>query len=218
MITIIEETKSDFVSCNFYYSNRSKHIDSKNNNYNCIQFNREEAIIQLNSGVISVNVWNKLFRASFLKINGIKFSEFYCEDYEFMIDCIYHSKKVAYYNQPLYTYVLSSNSLSSGKGNEIAKRDVYLFDKEIKLFRGNQEILYELFCSTFIHILRSMTNTDYKTLRSLSKEPIIIEACTLSKVKKPEIILYKTNKLLFLIVGKFLRKIKYTGTVLFDKK
>lgn len=211
MTRIIKTTDSDLVSSNFYYSHKKSNTRIiGNEDYNILTYNKQEAIIQLNTGTISVNVWNKLFRSDFIKKNNIRFSKTYCEDYEFMIDCIYYSQKIAFYDKPLYTYVLSDNSLSSGKGNDIAERDVYLFNKQVKLFENETGMAHELCDSIFIHILHSMTNADYKTVKKLSNKKIIVEACKNTKAKSPEIILYKTNKLLFFIVGKTLRKLKFS--------
>ena len=94
--------------------NRSNYLDnkkykSKNNSY---IISAEKAIEWIYLGKIFVAVWNKMYKTSFLKENGIVFDEsiWYGEGMLFNIDCLQYSKKVVIGEKNVYHQVSNPDS------------------------------------------------------------------------------------------------------------
>lgn len=86
---------------------------------NIKEFNTEQAVAQLMSGVLfDVCCWNKIFKAEFVK--NLRFNEdiYYAEDVHFCYFAFKNIKKLVYNPTILYAYVMRKGSLVKSKFNE----------------------------------------------------------------------------------------------------
>ena len=168
MIEIVESTGSDFVACNFIYHHADTKVPRVDRDFHLKEYDGLSALKVMNKGEISPNVWDKLFRTNVMRDNGITFSRGYSEDYHFVSEACIHTSKVAYTTEPLYYYNLNDNSRSSSKGNEIATKDVEIFERYREAFKEEHPELYEEFCrDSMEHMIRSFTMADWETCHSL---------------------------------------------------
>lgn len=115
------------VVSNFFYSHSLKNHELPERSYACSRYNNIESMVEVNDGCFFTSLFNKLFRSDCIKNNRIRMSTGYCEDYEFLKDCFKNECSAIYYNKPLYTYVLSNNTRSFQKGDEIARQDLRIY-------------------------------------------------------------------------------------------
>lgn len=98
MTSIAHQYNVEMVVCNFYYSKSKKTIAPPKRQFNTSIQDNGLAMIELNNGRYSTNLFNKIIKTSFLKSNEIRMTPRYCEDYEFLKDCFMNQCKVAYCN------------------------------------------------------------------------------------------------------------------------
>lgn len=86
-----------------------------------------------------LSVWNKLFKASFVRENNIAFSQTkLAEDHIFTIKSRILAKKISFLDNPLYTYRVSENS----SVNSINQESINIFPvlEEVRSFLKGQDI------------------------------------------------------------------------------
>lgn len=127
--------------------------------------------------------------------------------------------RIVYYNKPLYIHYILNGTRSYGMGNEIARRDLEIYNVTLKrLEKEKLDALEDYRRIGLIHVLKSLTNVDVQTYNQLSNSPIIIDNLPLSSLSK-EILLFKCNKKLFYYIGHSIRAHRYSKTsMIFDSK
>ena len=116
MLNAMTRCGADLVCCGVWYFEKSdgsygrlRITDSDK------EYNRSEALIEmLGSDSYDVWLWNKLFKASIIKNNGIKLCNGvgYADDMGFVTDYIMHCSKVVYISKTLYHYMYYEKSSS----------------------------------------------------------------------------------------------------------
>lgn len=221
MAGIIDRGQYDIAICNYHYSHSSDYYSPPEKEYRLKEYNSETALIALNDGSLPIMMWNKLFRVSFIKDNGLYFTKGYSEDYDYTMRSFLRTDKIVYYNKPLYSYLLHDTSISVGNGHLIAERDIEIFAEIAEQIKKERPDFYEQFCSSaLVHILRSLTNADRESFIRLSEAGIIKESLRYKQDKFSfEVFLFKLSKRLFHFVGRNARKIKFSRKeLLFDGK
>ena len=195
MMDSISEFDSDIAICNFCYSRSDECCIIPDKKYTRKQYNGMDAVLAVNEGKLSANVWDKVFRTSLIKDSDIRFRKGYSEDYNFVMHSFLNTDRIVYYNKPLYTYYLHDNSRSKGLGDTIAKRDIEIFEDVARTLKEEDSPYYEEFCAiTLKHILHSLTNTSGKAFSELSKAEIINESLKYEqKGFSMEIFIFKIN-------------------------
>ena len=220
MVALMDRTDCDIAMCNFCYSYSNDDYVPPEKEYITTEFDGIGAMISLNKGYLPIVTWDKILKTSFIKDNGLRFVNGFSEDYLFAMDVFLKTDKIVYYNKPLYVYNLHENSLSDGRGDLIAERDIEIFTDIAKRIRTEKPERYEEFCAAgLIHILRSLTNTSRKTFLKLSKSSIIKESLDYKQEKfSAEVLLFRISRRLFYLTGKIARKLKFSRkNLLFDK-
>ncbi len=216
MVKTITENNEDVIVCNFCYSRTTDNYTIPDKNYKIKRFTGFEAITALNNGKLSANIWDKMYKTSFIKNNNIKFIAGCSEDYAFVLNTFLSTDKIVYYNKPLYVYYLHDDSTSKGQGDEIAKRDIEIFAEFAKKLKESDSPYYEEYCSTTIrHILHSLTNVSKPVFKELSNEEIIKESLKYRQKFSLEVFFFKLNKGLFYFIGRNARRLKYSRAKLF---
>lgn len=219
MISLIEKNNTNMAVCNFFYSKKRRFIDPPDRDYRTSVQNNYEAMIELNTGRYSTNLFNKLISSKLIKDNKIRMSPRYCEDYEFLRDCFECPCTVIYCNKPLYTYILSEGTRSYKEGNQIAEEDIRIFDGMMEwINKSDCTEIKQLYESGLTHILRSLTNTDEDCYYELIHSDTIKNALKYSRWASPEIMLFKFSKNLFYVIGCRRRIKKFSNEVfLYDR-
>jgi len=219
MVRILDNYNADIAVCNFFYSKERHFVTTPEKYYKMTLQDSHKAMLELNDGRYSTNLFNKLFRTEMLRDNNIRMTKRYCEDYEFLRDCFEQPCTVVYYSKPLYTYILSDGTRSSGEGNRIAEEDIRIFGETIQWAKvswvGDIGDLYE---SGLTHILRSLTNADEECFLRLADSNTVRDATKNSGYTSVEIILFKISKRLFYKIGRNRRMRKFSEKeFLFDQ-
>lgn len=147
----------------------------------------------LNSvSVLSVVVWNKLFKRSFLQNRGLVFKDRKYEDVTFNIECFLVANRVSSSNLVFYNYIIQENSTMTSTPNEKNVLDavelvldlekIYILNKDI--YQVEKSFLY-----SFIGANRIMSN--YKGDLNKIKE-CEIKYNTMFKKYRKEILTTKT--------------------------
>ncbi len=210
MVGLLESTGSAFSACNFIYRIPGTDMPLHGGDYHVREMDGVSAINAMNLGEISPNVWDKLFRAQLIRDNGIRFEKGYSEDYHFVSESCMHSAKVVYTSEPLYCYNLNENSRSSSKGNEIATKDVEIFEKYRAVFEKDHPDMYEQFCRASMgHIIRSFTMTDWKTCKGLLGRESIRSSRKYCNLSNKEFLLFRISPRLYYMLGRYARRNRY---------
>ena len=217
MVKTITETDDDVAICNFCYSRTTDKYTIPEKNYKNKKYTGLEAITALNNGKLSANIWDKLYKTSFIKDNNISFIAGCSEDYAFVLNSFLSTDKIVYYNKPLYVYYLHDDSTSKGQGDEIAKRDIEIFIEFATKMKESDSPYYEEYCSTTLrHILHSLTNVSKSAFKRLSKAEIINESLKYKqKGFSMEVFIFKISKRMFYFIGRNARRLKYSQDRLF---
>ena len=105
-------------------------------------------------------IWDKLFKKSLILDNNIELPVgLYCADNVFTFESFYHAKSVVLSNSPMYTYVVSNDSISfDSKKKEKRKHDIIVivnimadFAKKHKVSNEENTIIYE-FIMKFLNL------------------------------------------------------------------
>ena len=210
MLRLIGETGADFVASNFIYQHHGKRLPRIRKEFHVREYSGIDAILAMNKGIISPNVWDKLFRTSLIRDNGILFEMGYSEDYHFVSEACVHSSKVAYTSRPLYLYNLNENSRSSSKGNDIATKDVEIFEKYKSVVQEERPDYYPLFCRMSMrHLIRSMTMADWKTCKSLIGRESIRSSKAYCNLTNIEFLVFRTSPRIYYVIGRNVRFHRY---------
>ena len=132
-VETLEKYNADVCVCKYKRVKEGSSYKFRKNSLTKIkEFNTEQAIAQLMSGVLfDVCCWNKMFKAEILK--GLKFDEkiYYAEDVHYCYFAFKNIKKLVYNPTILYGYVMRKGSLVKSKFNE----------KKLSGLKGIQEIV-----------------------------------------------------------------------------
>ncbi len=135
------EENADISVCGYYRATPEKCTERGTYPYRCFNNN------VFNEPSMFINnfpyIWNKIFRASLLKENEIKFEKFRIfEDLVFTYEAFFKANKVVQVQKPLYYYrILRDNSLT----NEFSEKRFDMFeagDKLIEYFKNNNSFEY----------------------------------------------------------------------------
>ena len=220
MVALMDRTDCDIAMCNFCYSYSNDDYIPPEREYRMAEFDGIGAMISLNKGSLPIVTWDKVLKTSFIRDNGLRFVNGFSEDYLFAMDVFMKTDRIVYYNKPLYVYNLHENSLSDGRGDIIAERDIEIFTDMAGRVKSEKPEHYEEFCAAgLIHILRSLTNTSKKAFLRLSDSDIIRESLDYRQERfSAEVFLFKLSRRLFHLTGKIARKLKFSRkNLLFDK-
>ncbi len=221
MVETITAHECDVAACNFCYSHSLSEYEPPKKNYTKRKLSGYEAITALNNGMISADIWDKMFKKSFIEEKKIRFIDGCSEDYAYVLHSFLRTDDIIYYNKPLYVYYLHNNSTSRGLGDLIAERDIEIFADVAHSLKESNSPYYETFCAeTLRHILHSLTNTSKDCFLKLSRSEIISESLKCRQKKfSIEVFIFKINRRLFYFIGKNARKLKYShDRLFFDNK
>lgn len=119
-VKTLEKYNADVCVCKYKKIKENSNLKFKEKTINkIIEYNTEEAISQLLSGVLfDVCCWNKMFKAELIK--DLTFNEdiYYAEDVHFCYFAFKRIKKLVYNPTILYAYVKRKGSLVKSKFNE----------------------------------------------------------------------------------------------------
>lgn len=113
-----------------------------------------KALELLTQRIISVYVWDKLYKKDFIERYAISFPPIYQEDIVFVAKAVYYSKSIVSITDKLYNYYLTSDSTSRGK---ITEKHIYSSIEALRLldefigglndqhFVGKKEVRYQLY-------------------------------------------------------------------------
>ncbi len=210
-LNIMEKTGADISACNFIYHYKGTVLPKCPESPSIIEYDGLNALLKINEGKLSTNVWDKLFKCSLIREHNIHFERGYSEDYHFVSEACLHSKKIAYTSEPLYIYNLNNNSRSSSKGNEIATKDVEIFEHYREVIKNQYPESYQTFCQTAVrHIIRSLTMTDWETFKTLKNRESIASSIKMCKTDSAEMALFKISPKMYHIIGSAMRTRKYS--------
>ena len=132
MVKAMEENDVDLVCCGCYRESTDGTLLWKRNIKTTTLYDRRQAVIELFTPTSFVGwPWNKIYKASLIKENGLEFNETikYCEDDVFVLQYILHIQKACYISDILYHYV--ENSMSANfKGYTDQKFNVNCLDRQ----------------------------------------------------------------------------------------
>ena len=126
----LEEDQSDFV---LFAHNHIKADNKETHLLGSKLLNNSEALGYLKKDPLYCFVvpWNKVVRKSFLDRNKIKFPPIlYGDDFCWSMQLIFLSQKASFINEPLYNYIDTNGSLSSGK-HALCIIDCFNFNKNL---------------------------------------------------------------------------------------
>ena len=211
MSGMLDNSDSDFVACNFIYHHPETDLPRFNVVNATAEYGGVDALIAMNEGKISPNVWDKLFRKAFIDEKRIRFEIGFSEDYHFMSEACISSQNVLYTSMPLYVYNLFEQTRSTKKGNEIATRDVEIFEMYSNRVASSAPERHDEFCRASIrHLLRSFTMADRRTCVSLMKKDSIRQAARVCPYMDREMFLLKVWPFMFYSVGSLARRMRYS--------
>lgn len=177
----IEKNKPELICFNYYnvFSNSRKTVGLKLCN-NQIEMGIEKAITNyLNYTYINQftgAIWNKVYKTDILKKNNIKFSTdlLIGEDLVFNIEYFCCIKKVCIYDEKLYNYVQSENSIMRSYREKNVEHIINYIPKLINIFekydyKNYQTILYQFYISNLFGVIINESNSK---LYSKGKENI----------------------------------------------
>lgn len=177
----IENNKPELLCFNYYnvFPN-SKKTDGLKLCNNQIDMSVEKAITNyLNYNYINQftgAIWNKVYKADILKKNNIKFSTnlLIGEDLVFNIEYFCCIKKVCLYDEKLYNYVQSKNSIMRSYREKNVEHIINYIPKLIDIFkkydyRNYETILYQFYISNLFGVIINESNSK---LYSKGKENI----------------------------------------------
>lgn len=98
-------------ACNFMYSRTDKDPGTIHGNFKVKVMNSEEAILERASERFPVSSWSMLYDLDMIRRHNLRFSEGISEDILFTYKCLNAAKVVCYNDEPLYTYVVRTNSI-----------------------------------------------------------------------------------------------------------
>ena len=171
MIKKLEKDNLSLIMCNFHKETQDKDL-RKNEKEQEIVFLKKDLINNIFlSDYYCGFVWNKIYIASIIKNNNIKFDEriYICEDLLFNCEYISNIEKGCYLTNKLYYYIQRSDSSYNNRYNDKWKTVILAYEK-IKTLIGEENI----------------DNFEYSYLYSLLnlKEKLIIEKVKDKKFKK----------------------------------
>ena len=205
----------DMCTCNYYaIKNNKKIIKANIESYTIEDGKINEYIEKMQKEMLFYNPVNKIFKASIIKENNIRFEYniHVGEDYLFNIEYIKYVKRAKYISQPLYNYIIQRGTLSQ----KYIERSIPL---EMKIVRNIKEIYEDRsFDMTYIYnqymeLLKSniynlqIGKKNGKEIKKFIEE--YRRELEKDKIIKKEIKnkLSKENKILYLIILK--NKINY---------
>ena len=217
MIALIEDTHSDYSACNFIYRQQDSELPEVGTCFHTAEYDGLSAIIAVNEGKISPNVWDKLFKTSLIREEGMRFEKGYSEDYHFVTEASLHADRIAYTSEPLYYYNLHENSRSYSKGNDIARKDVEIFEKYRKVvFEEHREIYGEFCRASMVHLIRSLTLADWEVCKELILRESMKDSKKYCNSSGLEFLVFKISPRLYYFIGRRMRKRRYSKSRVFN--
>lgn len=121
LVKSAERNKSDLVSCAFYFYDHQQKKDTqiryfpKKLPHVLDKEKYKKSLFQ----ILTPNVWDKLFRLSFLKKNNLRFESLStCNDFSFTYTAVAQAKVISLVKQPLVHYRIKQlDNISSRRGN-----------------------------------------------------------------------------------------------------
>lgn len=120
LVRSAESAKSDIVSCGFYFYDHQTAKDVKLKKFDRTStgvLNKLKCRYSLFQ-IFSSNIWDKLYRLSFIKENNLKFENLVtCNDFSFAYVAIIKAKVISIVNKPLLHYRINQKgNISSNRG------------------------------------------------------------------------------------------------------
>ncbi len=220
MLGIAESTGADVTACNFVYHCPGTDMPDLGRTYHTREYSGIDALISMNEGGISPNVWDKLFRTSIIKENGIRFEKGFSEDYHFMSEACIRSSKVVYTTRPLYVYNINDGSRSYNNGNDIAAKDVEIFEHYRNIIGSDHPEYMKRFCrASMAHLIHSFTMMDWEACRQIKGRDSIASSLRYCSPTKLEFLIFRVSPRIYHKIGTYMRSRRYNNkSFLFDKK
>lgn len=171
LYTYIKNNKPELLCFNYYdvFSN-SRKIDGLKLYNNQIEMNVEKAITNyLNYTYINQftgAIWNKVYKTDILKKNNVRFSTdlLIGEDLVFNIEYFCCVKKVCLYDEKLYNYVQSENSIMRSYREKNVEHIINYIPKLIDIFekygyKHYETILYQFYISNLFGVIINESNS-----------------------------------------------------------
>ena len=218
MVGLLESEGADFVACNFVYNHPGTEPPKAPAHVRVDSYSGIEALVAMNNGRLSANVWDKLFKSSLIRENSIRFERGYSEDYHFVSAACIASSKVAYTSRPLYLYNLNKSSRSWHRGDDIARKDVEIFESFLPVVKESSPDRYAEFCNASVrHLMRSMTVASKEVFMELVRRESIQGSLRYCRHSGAEMLTFRLWPSLYYRVGRHCRDRRYSrGSFLFD--
>lgn len=161
IIKIMEDTDSDMTFCNFYSSSTMEFPDIKGE-FTVVTMDRLDALKYRASGKLPVTSWSMVYKRELITGNSLKFKSGLAEDVDFTYRALDASKRVSYYNKPLYLYYQNPNSICNSESeNKRAYAELEVYENLFKHFEETDPEFYPYFKDkAIISSMRCMAHFD----------------------------------------------------------
>jgi len=145
-------TKSDIVICDY------KKIDEDNNIIEIVKFDKKYISFKdILNNTLNPATWNKIFKKQLFTKHNIKFeNKIFCEDLGNTHELFYFAKKISLVEQPLYNYLILSQSASHKKINQKYINDIFIAINTTYNFLIKQNIFNQYIIDFFIRYVKQL--------------------------------------------------------------
>ncbi|MBO4551612.1 MAG: glycosyltransferase [Candidatus Methanomethylophilaceae archaeon] len=164
MTSIMDETSSDMVFCNFF-SSSNRIVPEFTGDYSNTVMDRVGALKARASGKLPVTSWSMVYRRSLIVDNDLKFKSGLAEDLDFTYRALDVSSKVTYTNKPEYLYYQNPNSICNSENeNKRADEELAVYKSLFDHFKEKDSEFYDYFVDrAIISVMRCMSHYDKRT-------------------------------------------------------
>lgn len=167
---IIEDNDIDILKFGYYrecgkYKKKYKFSTINNKVINKQWYELNNIYSNLVSSSDFYNIWNAIIKKEI--VSGLKFNETikYGEDYLFMVELVFKSSSIYFYDKPFYHYCINNNAVTQIYKNEVVLKkinDICFSNNEIiNLFKKNNVKLNKN--DVYYNIIK-LINADFKSL------------------------------------------------------
>ncbi len=167
MTKILDETNSDIVFCNFYFSDSREFPDFSGLRFKVRTMSRQEALRFRCEERLPVTAWSKIYRRSLITDHHLRYKTDLAEDVDFTYRSIAAADRISYYNEPLYLYYQNAGSIcNSNQNNRRGLAEVEVYKQLFADFKTEQPEFYDFFVDRALTtVTRSMVHMDYPMFR-----------------------------------------------------
>ncbi len=210
MVSILDETGSDVVFCNFFASDSRELPDFSDMKFTVKTMNRQEALRLRCEEGLPVTAWSKVYRRSLIADNGLRYRTDLAEDVDYTYRSLAVANKVSYYNEPLYLYYQNEGSIcNSNQNNRRGLAEVEVYHRLFTDFKTQQPEFYDFFVDRALTtVTRSMVHMDYQMFKQQYRENWVKPLVTERNKKDPlvEMVLFKHFPYLYYHLAHFVMK------------